>query len=73
MTVGVRIDRAEAIYRFDRARFQGRGTQGEHPAVQGLLALDASVGTSSVATLLGGEEIGTRLEELQFKAREVEA
>jgi purine-binding chemotaxis protein CheW len=65
MDVGVRIDRVEAVYRFDAARVEPGTALDEHPAVKGLLGFDSRGGF--VATLLDEGRLATRLKELKFR------
>jgi purine-binding chemotaxis protein CheW len=59
------VDRIEAVYAFESARFEAAAA-GEHPAVRGLL----DAGTSAVpATLLDHDELARRVGELRFRAR----
>jgi purine-binding chemotaxis protein CheW len=60
-----RVDRIEAVYAFEGARFESAAAN-EHPAVRGLL----DAGTSAVpATVLDHDELGRRVSELRFRAR----
>lgn len=60
-----RVDRIEAVYAFEGARFES-AADGEHPAVRGLL----EVGRAKVpATLLDHDELSRRVSELRFRAR----
>lgn len=66
--VGVRIDRVQAVYEFEKDKLKPSAAQSEHPAVQGLLELSTRGGL--VATLLNGDEIARRIESLRFKEAE---
>ena len=60
-----RVDRIEAVYAFECARFEGAAAN-EHPAVRGLL----DAGASAVpATLLDHHELERRVGALRFRAR----
>ena len=63
MTAGVKIDKAEAVYRFDRLELKASGVMKEHPAVKGLLEL----GAGNVVTLLDGEELFSRLVAMRYR------
>lgn len=65
MLVGVRIDRVEAVYRFEAGRLEPGTGLDEHPAVKGLLAFESRGGF--VATLLDDAKLGARLKELRFR------
>jgi chemotaxis signal transduction protein len=64
MLVGMRIDRVEAVYRFDQTRLESVATVDEHPAVKGLMSFEAKGGFT--ATLLDEEKVAARLKELKF-------
>jgi chemotaxis signal transduction protein len=71
VTVGIRIDRIEAVYPFDAARLTPSTAIDEHPAVKGLLGFEARGGF--VATLLDEQKVAARLKELKFKKAEAGA
>jgi chemotaxis signal transduction protein len=65
MLLAGRVDRIEAVYAFEGARFEPRSAA-EHPAVRGQL----EVGQGTVpATLLDHAELSRRVNELRFRAR----
>ena len=64
MLVGLRIDRVEAVYRFDQTRLLASATVGEHVAVKGLMSFEARGGFT--ATLLDEEAVAARLKDLRF-------
>lgn len=61
---GIRIDRVEAVYRFDQTRLEPTVTVDEHPAVKGVLSIQAKEGLT--ATLLDEAKLASRLKELRF-------
>ncbi len=65
--LGARIDRIEAVYPFDSARFEATAGTAEHPAVRGVLEFKARGGFS--ATLLGDQELGARVRALPLRQR----
>jgi purine-binding chemotaxis protein CheW len=65
MLVGIRIDRVEAVFRFEAARLEPGTSLDEHPAVKGLLSFEAKGGFA--ATLLDEGRLAARLEELKFR------
>jgi len=65
VAAGIRIDRIEAVYPFETARFEGAAVLEEHPAVKGILTFETRGGF--VATLLDEERVAKRLRELRFK------
>ena len=67
---GAHIDRAEAIYSLDALTFKSRATQGDHPAVLGLLPIASK---NLVATMLDGKVLIERLEALQFNRKATQA
>jgi chemotaxis signal transduction protein len=67
LLVGARIDRVEAVYRFDAAHFEATPARDEHPAVRGLLEFGERGGF--LATLLDDQEIRARLKDLRFERR----
>jgi chemotaxis signal transduction protein len=71
VTVGIRIDRIEAVYPFESAKLTPSTAIDEHPAVKGLLAFEARGGF--VATLLDEQRVAARLKELKFKKAEAGA
>jgi purine-binding chemotaxis protein CheW len=64
MIAGIRIDRVEAVYRFEESRQEPAVTLDEHPAVKGLLSFEAKGGFT--ATLLDDVRLAARLKELRF-------
>jgi chemotaxis signal transduction protein len=64
MLVGLRIDRVEAVYRFEQGHLESAVTVDEHPAVKGLMAFEVKGGFT--ATLLDEEKLAARLKELKF-------
>jgi hypothetical protein len=64
MLAGIRIDRVEAVYRFEEARLEPSATVDEHAAVKGLLSFEAKGGFT--ATLLDDVRLASRLKELRF-------
>jgi len=64
MLVGLRIDRVEAVYRFEQTRLEAVATVDEHPAVKGLMSFEAKGGFT--ATLLDEEKVAARLKDLRF-------
>lgn len=65
MLLAGRVDRIEAVYAFEGARFEA-GSAAEHPAVRGQL----EVGQGRVpATLLDHAELSRRVNELRFRSR----
>ncbi len=65
MLLAGRVDRIEAVYSFEGARFESAAAN-EHPAVRGLL----DAGASAVpATLLDHHELERRVGALRFRAR----
>ena len=68
MLAGGRIDRAEAVYRFDDLNFKNSAAMREHPAARGLLETD----DGTVATLLDGEFLFSRLDALKYRKQRAE-
>jgi purine-binding chemotaxis protein CheW len=64
VTAGIRIDRVEAVHRFEETRLEPRATVDEHAAVKGLMSFTAKGGFT--ATLLDEERLAARLNELRF-------
>ena len=64
MLAGIRIDKVEAVYRFDQTRIEPAATVDEHPAVKGVLSIEAKGGLT--ATLLDEAKLASRLKELRF-------
>jgi chemotaxis signal transduction protein len=65
MLLAGRVDRIEAVYAFEGARFEA-ASNAEHPAVRGQL----EVGRAEVpATLLDHAELSRRVNELRFRSR----
>jgi chemotaxis signal transduction protein len=64
MLVGLRIDRVEAVYRFDQTRLEASATVSEHVAVKGLLWFAGRGGFT--ATLLDEEKVSAGLKGLRF-------
>jgi purine-binding chemotaxis protein CheW len=60
-----RVDRIEAVYAFEGARFESAGP-GESPAVRGLLEVGRGTGP---ATLLDHDELERRVNELRARTR----
>jgi chemotaxis signal transduction protein len=71
VSVGIRIDRIEAVYPFESAQLTPSTAIDEHPAVRGLLSFQARGGF--VATLLDEQKVAERLTELKFKKAEAGA
>jgi chemotaxis signal transduction protein len=71
VSAGIRIERIEAVYRFETAKFTASAAFEEHPAVRGLLTFEARGGF--VATLLDEQAVTRRLHELRFRKSEAGA
>jgi chemotaxis signal transduction protein len=64
---GCRVERLEAVYPFQAARFEPKSGGGEHKAVAGLLEIGRR--TAFPATLLDHAELSRRVNELRFRPK----